>query len=144
MRWVSEGPHDYHAHVRSPGRKRPQMRKVAEGISRDALAGCAARVRYVGSPEHKTFPSFAGKMQARSDANKCPTRLKDPDLITAWLAEAVRRGNVSAAFDGDFPRYVWALPEGEDVWYEARLTNQEAGEYKGYPLNFDQRPAGAE
>ena len=129
--------------MQSPGRKRPQKRKVAEGISSDVLAACAAQARYVGSPEHKTFPSFAGRMQARSDATKCPTHLKDPDFITAWLADAIRKGNVSAAFDGDFPRYVWALPEGEDSWYEARLTNQVLGEYKGYPLNANQQPIGA-
>lgn len=98
------------SNVRSPGRKRPQKRKVAEGISSDVLAACAAQARYVGSPEHKTSPSFAGRMQARSDPTKCPTHLKDPDVITEWLAVAIRQGNVSAAFDGDFPRYVWALP----------------------------------
>ena len=129
--------------MRSPGRKRPQRRKVAEGISRVTLAACASRVRYVGSPEHKTFPTFAGRMQARSDATKCPTHLKDSDIITGWLADAIREGNVSAAFDGEFPRYVWARPQGEDTWYEARLTNQVLGEYKGYPLDAAQQPIGA-
>lgn len=62
-------------------------------------------------------------MRARSDATKCPTHLKDPILITSWLADAIRKGNVSAAFDGEFPRYVWALPEGETTWFEARLTS---------------------
>lgn len=136
-------PHCYDRHVQSPGRKRPQKRKVAEGVSPEVLDACAAQARYVGSPEHKTFPSFAGKLQARSDATKCPTYLTDPDVITGWLADAISKGNVSAAFDGDFPRYVWALPDGEDRWYEARLTNQVLGEYKGYPLNADQRPIGA-
>lgn len=128
--------------MRSPGRKRPQIRKVAQGISSDVLAACAAQVRYVGSPEHKTFPTFAGRMQARSDATKCPTHLRDPDVISGWLADAIRQGNVSAAFDGGFPRYVWALPQGESSWYEARLTNQELGEYKGYPLDPNQIPSG--
>lgn len=82
-------------------------------------------------------------MQGRSDATKCPTHLKDPDVLTAWLAQALRRGNVSEAFDGEYPRYVWAKPEGEDCWYEARLTNAELGEYKGYPLDDEQAPTGA-
>ena len=82
-------------------------------------------------------------MQGRSDATKCPTHLTDPDAITEWLAAAIRKGNVSAAFDGDFPRYVWAHPEGENCWYEARLTNEGLGEYKGYPLNVDETPTGA-
>jgi hypothetical protein len=82
-------------------------------------------------------------MQARSDATKCPPHISDRDAVTAWLVDAVRKGNVSSAFDGDFPRYVWAQPDGEDGWYEARLTNQGLGEYKGYPLDADQIPKGA-
>jgi len=82
-------------------------------------------------------------MQARSDATKCPAHIVDREAVTVWLADAIRSGNVSAAFDGDFPRYVWARPPGEDGWYEARLTNQGLGEYKGYPLHPDQRPRGA-
>lgn len=73
---------------------------MAEGIDSDVLVACAAQARYVGSPEHKSFPSFAGRMQARSDATKCPTHLTYPDVITEWLADAIRKGNVSAAFDG--------------------------------------------
>ncbi len=82
-------------------------------------------------------------MQARSNATKCPTHLKDKAPITAWLVDAILRGNVSAAFDGDFPRYVWARADGEGGWYEARLTNQDLGAYRGYPLDADQRPKGA-
>lgn len=115
---------------------------MAQGVGADVLARCAAVVRYVGSPEHKTFPSFAGRMQGRSDATKCPTHLRDSYVITGWLAEAIRKGNISAAFDSDFPRYVWARPEGEECWYEARLTNEVNGEYKGYPLNDDETPSG--
>lgn len=128
--------------MQSPGRKRPHKRKVAKDVDPDVLSAWAARARYVGSAEHKRFPSFAGRMQARSDATKCPTRLTDPDVITKWLADAIRNGNVSANLNGAFPRYVWALPEGEDSWYEARLTNKTLGEYKGYPLNADQQPLG--
>lgn len=130
--------------MRSPGRKRPQKREVAGRIEGEVLARCAAAARYVGSPEHKTYPSFAGAMQARSDATKCPTHLKDADLITEWLASAIRQGNVSAAFDGEFPRYVWAHPDGEEGWFEGRLTNEVKGEYKGYPLSADEAPRGVQ
>ncbi len=71
-----------------------------------------------------------------------PAHLSDQAAINDWLNEAIRRGQVSAAFDGQFPRYVWTRPNGEDVWYEARLTNQELGQYKGYPLDAGQTPKG--
>lgn len=29
------------------------------------------------------------------------------------------------------------------MWYEARLTNQDLGEYKDYPLEVNQVPIGA-
>lgn len=40
-----------------------------------------------------------------------------------------------------FPRYVWAFHE--DTWFEGRVTNEEQGWYKGYPLAEDQVPEGA-
>ncbi|MFT4187222.1 MAG: hypothetical protein QM621_01415 [Aeromicrobium sp.] len=129
--------------MRSPGRKRPQKRAVAQDVSSDVLARCAAWARYVGSPEHKTFPSFAGPAQARSDATKCPTHIDNQEHVTSWLREAILAGNVSAAFDDDFPRYVWAHPEDGGAWFEARLTNKSLGEYKGYPLDPSERPSGA-
>lgn len=44
--------------------------------------------------------------------------------------------------EGEFPRYVWYQDAG--IVYEARLTNKELGEYKGYPLNADEWPHGIE
>ncbi len=106
------------------------------------LQRCAETATYVGSAEHKSFPSFAGPPKLRSDATRCPTHLKDPDRITQWLRDAIRNGNVSAPLAGsNFPRYVWALRE--DMWFEGRVTNEEQGWYKGYPLAEDQVPVGA-
>lgn len=111
-------------------------------LDKAILDSCADIASYVGSPEHKTFPSFAGRMQGRSDATKCPTRLKDQATINTWLTEAIRAGNVSEEFEGDFPRYVWGRPDGEDVCYEARVTNGVLGQYKGYPLAEAEEPEG--
>jgi hypothetical protein len=36
------------------------------------------------------------------------------------------------------PRYAW--PRLDNVIYEARLVNQELGQYKGYPLDPDEWP----
>ena len=62
------------------------------------------------------------------------------EMVTDWLRDSIRRGNVSALQDGDFPRYAWHR-EGDTV-YEARLVNRELGEYKGYPLNRNEWPKG--
>jgi hypothetical protein len=93
------------------------------------LAQLAKRVRYVGSVEHKRYPSFAGKPRPRADATLCDPSLTDPVLLTKWLADGVRAGQIGAPWEGEFPRYVWVRP-GKS-WYEARLTNAVLGQYKG-------------
>ncbi len=92
----------------------------------------------MGSPEHKTYPSFAGPPQPRADASKCDSKLADQTELTTWLREAMGAGNVGTPWEGDFPRYVWS--RRGDVVYEGRLVNQELGQYKGYPLELDQWP----
>lgn len=118
--------------MRAPKRKRPLLRRVvARPTDRDpkAIARCA---RYVGSPEHKSQVSFAGQPRPRSDASLCPPELRGPRKLTRWLRKAIRAGHVGELWEGDFPRYVWY--RSGDIVFEARLTNRENGEYKGYPL----------
>jgi hypothetical protein len=103
------------------------------------LQAVAARASYIGSPEHKDTPSFAGQPRPRADAAICDRSLAGKQgQVTRWLRRAIRRGSVSAYWEGDFPRYVWH--KEEDVVYEARLVNQVNGQYKGYPLNRDEWP----
>jgi hypothetical protein len=125
--------------VRTPKRKRPLPRKFAGDVAQEHLDHCATRVSYVGSPEHKSAPSFAGPPKLRSDASKCPTHLRNADEITDWVAGAIQRGQVSQDPGPDgFPRYVWAYEL--DTWFEGRLVNETQGTYKGYPLSDDQVP----
>jgi hypothetical protein len=49
-------------------------------------------------------------------------------------------GRVGEPWEGDFPRYAWCK-QGQ-VTYEARLVNQELGQYKGYPLEPSEEPEG--
>lgn len=130
---------DYYRIVRSPSRKRPNPRRIAPNLDPNVLAACAERVRYDGSPEHKSYPSFAGAPRLRSDATRCPQHLKDQTSLTLWLQDSIRRGLVSDdPADGEFPRYVWV--HREDTWFEARLINRDQGTYKGYPLLDDEVP----
>jgi hypothetical protein len=105
-----------------------------------SLADLADRVSYVGSSEHKSYPSFAGLPKLRADASKCDPSFADPDELTKWLRTSIAAGRIGAPWEGDFPRYVW-YPHDE-VMYEARLVNQELGQYKGYPLQADEWPEG--
>lgn len=91
--------------MRSPGRRRPLDRSFAvpEGVE---LQHIAEIVRYVGSPEHKDMPSFAGQPRPRSDASICPRELsRDSERVEGWLKEAIRRGAVGGIWEGGFPRY---------------------------------------
>lgn len=107
------------------------------------LEAAAAQAVYVGSGEHKRFPNPLADPHLRSDASDCdavdPTLSQDPERLTAWLREAIRRGQVSPEFEGIFPRYVWAripTPRGTET-VEARLTNSGLGHYKGYFIDMD-------
>lgn len=102
------------------------------------LTNIATRVRYVGSPEHKRYLSFAGSPKPRSDATHCDPSFTDPVPLTAWIAEGIRLGNTGAPWEGDFPRYVWLRVD--DVCYEARLVNSGQGHYKGWALKPEEIP----
>ena len=99
----------------------------------------AGRARYVGSPEHKDAPSFAGHPRPRADASICDQSLSQ-DEVGEWLRHAIETGSYSSYWEGGFPRYVW-YKRGEIV-YEARLINREAGDYKGWPLHESEWPLG--
>ena len=126
--------------MRAPHRRRPRLRSLASRPPTD-LEAAASRATYIGSPEHKDGPSFAGQARPRADASICDSSLLGMQAeITRWLRQAIRGGIVSEFVEGDFPRYVWHR-EG-DLVYEARLINAGTGEYKGYPLNVDEWPVG--
>jgi hypothetical protein len=126
--------------MRSPSRRNPRYRDIDPPDDAD-LGMIAAKVEYIGSPEHKRAPSFAGPPSPRPDASICDSRFLDmQDELTRWLRDAIQRGAVSAHFEGGYPRYAW-FKDG-DVVYEARLVNRGKGTYKGYPLETDEWPNG--
>lgn len=105
------------------------------------LAVLASRAVYVGSAEHKTYPSPAGPPKPRADATKCDPKLHGNfSVLTGWLRSGIEAGQTGAPWEGDFPRYVWYEHNG--TTYEARLVNQEQGLYKGYEILERERPEG--
>lgn len=125
--------------MRAPKRRRPLLREVAPAPPGIDLHAVAAKASYIGSPEHKDTPSFAGQPRPRADAAICDRSLASKRvLVTKWLRKAIRLGSFSSLWEGGFPRYVWHR-EGEVV-FEGRLVNQTNGHYKGYPLNPEEWP----
>lgn len=115
------------------------MRRVRVSYPTAKLTAAADQAAYVGSGEHKTYPSSAGRPVRRLDASKCdPRDHGDFSQLTEWLRNAIRSGSVGD-WEGGFPRYVWTLRNGH--YYEARLTNSVLGQYKGYPLTEDEAKA---
>lgn len=126
--------------MRAPKRYRPSPRTIMAGPPGMDVWQVAEQVRYVGSPEHKDAPSFAGWPRPRADATICDRSFAGRQLeITAWLKEAIRSG-MTGGWVGRFPKYVWRR-DGERV-FEARLVNAQSGEYKGYELRPDEWPKG--
>lgn len=107
------------------------------------LEAAAASATYIGSGEHKRYPNPLCDPNLRSDASDCDSvdaaLSQDPARLTAWLREAIRRGQVSPEVEGAFPRYVWARVSttAGDLVVEARLTNSGLGQYKGYFIDAD-------
>lgn len=132
-------PSGYADAVRTPN-QRPRRHVVAPPPDGVDLSTAAASAVYVGSPEHKSFPSFAGPPKLRADATKCPPHLADPSELTAWLRMAIAKAHCGPPFEGGFPRYAWY--RHDEAWYEARLVNREQGEYKGYPILDEECPEG--
>ena len=123
--------------MRTPNRKRPRKdQRLAPGPATE-LSAMAEKVDYVISTEHKDYLTSAGPGNLRSDATRCPRGL-DFVEVREWLEDAIRTGSVSAALDGEFPRYAWRRV-GTQV-YEARLSNAGLGQYKGYPIQDHEAP----
>ena len=127
--------------MRAVRRRRPRKRAIFVPVDAD-LYRLAQRATYVGSPEHKDVPGFAGQPRLRADASCCPREVADRELVSGWLRSAIRRGATGAPWEGGFPRYVWY--KHEDTVFEGRLVNRGTGSYKGYPLGEDEWPYGIE
>lgn len=117
--------------------RRTKRRAIGAWQSEQPPKDVASRARYVGSAEHKAYPSSAGPPALRSDATPCDPQLSF-EIIQAVLEEAITRRCASAAFEQGFPRYAWGWIDGR--LYEARHINGPAGTYKGYEIEKAEHP----
>jgi hypothetical protein len=125
--------------VRRHRHSRPKRRVIATwGSNAPDFVEIASHAVYVGSAEHKSYPSPAGNPALRSDASPCDPRYTDMDALTRALRVAITRGCIGAIFEGGFPKYVWGCMDGR--LYEARHINGPQGTYKAYMLEELERP----
>ena len=109
-------------------------------IDRTILNRLLDEARYVGSAHHKRAAADYGFHPAanpRPNKSLCDGTGQVVKLGTAMalFREGVKRGMISSAGEGTFPKYVWAVdPEGRA--YEAKLERG-SGTYHGYELGED-------
>lgn len=121
----------------------PRSKRAAPARpSKEQLLELSRRATCVGGPEHEDRPSPAGPVpKPRPDASICPGTITFAQA-QRWLRQAIAAGRVSGPYEKGWPRYAYHR-QGHTI-FEGRLTNREKGEYKGYPIEPDQLPAGIE
>jgi hypothetical protein len=133
--------------------KRPTQRPVRV-LSQEERNELAAKAVYTGSPEHKKTAWWGGLPEARDlgggrigrpgkeQTTECPlTSTKDKVRATTWVREAIKTGQCKY-FEGNnegFPNRVWYEANGR-IW-SGWCTNRSSGEYKGWPIDEDERNA---
>lgn len=117
--------------------QRTKRRRIGPWHGDESPENTASRTRYLGSQEHKAYPSPAGPPALRSGATPCDPKIEWDD-INAVLREAIRRCCTGKHFEQGFPKYVWGWLDGD--LYEARHINGPAGTYKGYRLEEAEYP----
>lgn len=115
-----------------------KAQRAWKGCPEASLLNVAAGVSYVGSPYHCRGENGERVRRRGKPASVCPKRWSAEDARAA-LKRAVLNGNVSEAWESDYPRYIW-YREGTTIVYEARLSGGFPGSYHAYPIEADQVP----
>ena len=114
-----------------------QKRKIAHSLEPDELEQLAGQVSYTGKGDHKRNPGdfdLVPSYTEGSDKSLCDdTGLFTVKACLRLLRQGIRRGLLSEATDGDFPKNVWAVTPG-GIPVEAALSNRTQGVYHAYPI----------
>ena len=116
------------------GRRLRRPPKIKSDASSEWLGSLAEKVSYVGSEAHKKDSgNFGVGARPRPDATLCDeVRIDDKAVAESLLKAGIEAGLVSEQMENGYPKRVWSV-QG-DLVFEARLQNEETGEYHGYPL----------
>lgn len=130
--------------------KRPIQIPARETLSAASIASAS----YVGSPEHKDRRWWGGLPGAFVDASGKVTRPKrqnttichlvsneDRVAATEWVRAALRHSQLRY-YEADqvYPNHIWYKQDNGQVWF-GRCVNTVLGQYKGWPIDEDERRA---
>ena len=132
--------------VKRPRRK-PERPKLTN-TQRRKLAGGAS---YAGSGEHKDQRWWGGQpkgrqlpggrvgRRGRQTTTICPlTSDADRGRATKWVQRAIREGKYKfVEADKTYPKKIW-IEVDEQIWF-GFCINSESGEYKGWPIDEEER-----
>jgi hypothetical protein len=130
--------------------KRPRQIPPRNPIT-PAQAGIAS---YVGSAEHKEHRWWDGLPAAYVGPEGIATRPKkqttticpllgeaDRIMATKWVREALRLSQFRYyEADHDFPNHIWYRDDSGQCWF-GRCVNRAQGQYKGWPIDEEDRLA---
>ena len=131
--------------------KRPSQRPRLPTLNKSERSALAAGARYVGSGEHKIkgwwgglpaakqMPGGAVGRARKQTTTVCPlTTRADQKLATGWVRSAIAAGRYRfCEADKKYPHKIWHRVDGQ-VWF-GRCINSEAGDYKGWPIEEEER-----
>jgi hypothetical protein len=109
---------------------------------------------YVGSPEHKQHRWWGGLPAAyvnddgeaarpgKQQTTICPLVEEHGKMrATEWVRAALMSGQLRFyEGDKDFPKHIWYRDDGGQVWF-GFCINSVQGQYKGWPIEEDERVA---
>jgi hypothetical protein len=118
--------------IRKRQSNRPDRRVVDPTLVDEAITGAlAARLRYVGSANHKLHPGnygFTPPQNPRPSKSPCdalrPVRF---DEAATLFRRGIELGMISPVAAGGAPKYVWSVDDEEQV-YEAKSMVMAAGD----------------
>jgi len=130
--------------------KRPTQITARPPIAPDQID----KATYVGSPEHKERRWWGGLPEAyvssdgkadrprRQLTTICPLVTEEErETATGWVRCALRAGQLRFyEGDKDFPNHIWYKEESGRLWF-GRCVNGIQGQYKGWPIQEDERVA---
>jgi len=109
--------------------------------------------RYVGSPEHKAQKWWGGFPKAFVDNSGVATRPDkedttictlsteaDREMANRWVQNALKEGQFRFyEGDKDYPKKIWYKEEGSGQLWFGQCVNSVRGEYKGWPIDEEER-----
>lgn len=122
---------------------RPDRRVLPpEATSDEERYALRARLRYVGSGNHKLRPGDYGFVPSH---NPRPSKSPCDMLRSVLLAEAqelfsrgIEPGMMSQLGNDGIPKYVWSVDSAGEI-YEAKTKPGQEEEYHGYRIGDDER-----